>query len=47
MRQGISKKKCCISIDIDVYEKLLSECDKYDAKISTRINSILKKYIKK
>ena len=45
MRQGVTKKKFCISIDSEIYEKLEKECIEFDAKISTRINSILKRYI--
>jgi hypothetical protein len=44
-KKGITKKKFCISVDSDIYEALQSECDELDAKISTRINSILKKYL--
>lgn len=47
MKQGVTKTKFCISIDIDVYDKLMKECEKTDAKISTKINSILKNHIKK
>jgi len=45
MKKGISKKKICISLDIDVYNKLEKICDETDAKISTKINSLLKKSI--
>lgn len=47
MREGVTKKKICISIDKDIYDKLLKECEKTDAKLSTKINSILKGHIKK
>lgn len=47
MKKGVTKKKFCISIDKDIYNSLMKECDEFDAKISTRINSILKKHIKK
>ena len=47
MRKGITKKKFCISLDIDIYEELVKLCEDSDAKISTKINSILSKSIKK
>jgi hypothetical protein len=46
MKQGITKKKFCISIDKEIYDILQKECEDTDAKLSTRINSILKKYAK-
>ena len=43
MRIGIKKKKISISLDLDVHEKLKKICNKDDAKVSTRINRILRK----
>ena len=47
MKKGISKVKICISLDIDVYEELIKICEKTDSKISTKINSMLKKKLNK
>jgi len=41
MGKGITKVKICISLDIDVYEKLRNICEETDAKISTKINTII------
>ena len=47
MKKGISKVKICISLDIELYKKLKKICEDTDAKMSTKINSIIKKSIKK
>lgn len=43
MRKGINKIKICISLDIELYREIQKHCDNNDSKISTRINSVLKK----
>ncbi|MCM2325829.1 MAG: hypothetical protein NDI94_05165 [Candidatus Woesearchaeota archaeon] len=47
MKKGISKVKVCVSLDIDIYQKLQKICEETDAKISTKINTLLEKSIKK
>ena len=47
MKKGITKKKFCISIDIELYERIEKLCDETDAKISTKINSLLSEALKK
>ncbi len=47
MKKGISKVKICVSLDIEIYQELEKLCSESDAKISTKINSILKKSIEK
>jgi hypothetical protein len=47
VKKGVSKVKICISLDIDIYEKLKKISDRDDSKVSTKINSILKKLINK
>ncbi len=47
MKKGITKVKICISLDKEIYEDIKKICDKTDAKISTKINSLLAKSIKK
>ncbi len=47
MKKGITKVKICISLDKEIYDELKKVCDKTDAKMSTKINSIIKKSIKK
>jgi hypothetical protein len=41
MKKGISKVKICVSLDIDLYNELIKICQETDAKISTKINSII------
>lgn len=43
MKKGIKKVKICISIDIELYDKLTKLCEESDAKISTKINSVIAK----
>ena len=47
MRKGITKKKFCISIDIELYEELEKICEETDAKLSTKINSLISEALKK
>ncbi len=47
MKKGVTKTKICISLDIDTYDKLQQICEETDAKISTKINSIVNTYIDK
>ena len=47
MKKGITKVKICISLDKEIYDNLKKICDKTDAKISTKINSLLAKSLKK
>jgi hypothetical protein len=41
MKKGISKVKICISLDVDLYNELTKICQETDAKVSTKINSII------
>mgnify|MGYP003994820071 FL=1 len=43
MKKGISKVKICISLDTNIYHKLQKISNETDAKVSTKINSILYK----
>jgi hypothetical protein len=45
MKKGISKVKICVSLDIELYNELIRICQETDAKISTKINSIIAGYI--
>ena len=47
MKKGVSKVKICVSLDIELYEKLKKLCEKTDAKLSTKINRILAESLKK
>ena len=47
MKKGVSKVKICISLDIDIYEEISKICDETDSKVSTKINSMLKKNLEK
>lgn len=47
MKKGITKKKFCISLDIDIYNQLEKLCEESDAKMSTKINSLISKALKK
>ncbi|MFH2020504.1 MAG: hypothetical protein ABIJ34_03765 [archaeon] len=47
MKKGITKIKICISLDKELYEELRMQCIKTDAKISTKINTLVSNAIKK
>lgn len=47
MKKGISKVKICVSLDIKIYKEIEKICLDTDSKVSTKINSILKKALKK
>jgi hypothetical protein len=47
MKKGISKVKICVSLDIEIYRQIEKICQKNDSKVSTKINSLLKKVLKK
>jgi hypothetical protein len=47
MKKGITKTKICISLDNNLYRMLKQECQQNDSKISTKINSIVSRYLNK